>query len=148
MGGGSEGQGGGSVVQWRVDRKLPAVKLIAAALFALLGLFVATDLVGRSLAAVATVGLAGHAARDLVFPVRLRADKQGVTLVTGVARRRRLPWSQIEGVRVDERHRLGLRTELLEIDTGAELLFLSERDLGVPPAEALEVLAPLSRSGR
>jgi hypothetical protein len=120
------------------------VKLIAAAFFALLGLFIATDLVGRSLAAVAAVGLAGYAARDLVFPVRLRADAEGVTLIAGVARRRRLPWSQIQRVRVDERHRLGLRTELLEIDTGDELHFLSERDLGVPPAEALEALAPLS----
>jgi hypothetical protein len=128
-------------MEWRVDRKLPAVKLVAAALFALLGLFVATDLVGRSLAAVAAVGLAGYAARDLVFPVRLRADADGVTLVTGLARRRRLPWSRIARVRVDERHRLGLRTELLEIDTGDELLFLSERDLGVPPTEALDGLA-------
>jgi Bacterial PH domain len=135
-------------MEWRVARKLPAVKLIAAALFALLGLFIATDLVGRSLAAVAAVGLAGYAARDLVFPVRLRADAEGVTLITGVAHRRRLPWSQIERVRVDERHRLGLRTELLEIDTGGELLFLSERDLGARPAEVLEALAPLSPSAR
>ena len=135
-------------MEWRVARKLPAVKLIAAALFALLGLFVATDLVGRSLAAVAALGLAGSAVRDLVFPVRLRADTEGVTLIAGVARRRRLPWSHIERVRLDERQRLGLRTELLEIDTGDELHFFSERDLGVPPAEALRALAPFSRSGR
>jgi hypothetical protein len=127
-------------MEWRVDRKLPTVKLTAAAFFALLGIFVATDLVGRSLAAVATVGLIGYAARDVVYPVRLRADMQGVTLIVGVARRR-LPWSAIDRVRVDERHRLGLRTELLEIDTGDELLFLGERDLGVPPSEVLADLA-------
>ncbi|MBX6356930.1 MAG: PH domain-containing protein [Micromonosporaceae bacterium] len=144
---GGNAAGDGRVLEWRVQRKLPVVKLAAAAVFALLGLAVASDLVGRSLAAVAAAGLGAYAVRDLVFPVRLRADAEGVTLVTGVARRRRLPWSQVDRVRVDERHRLGLRTELLEIDIGDELLFLSERDLGVPPAEALAALAPLSRSG-
>jgi hypothetical protein len=147
MGGGPEEQRGGSVMEWRVARKPPAVKLVAAVLFALLGVFVATDAVGRSLAAVAAAGLAASAARDLVFPVRLRADAKGLTLVVRLARRR-LPWSQIERVRVDERHRLGVRTELLEIDTGDELHFFSERELGVPPAEALAALAALSRSGR
>jgi hypothetical protein len=83
-----------------------------------------------------------------VFPVRLRADAEGVTLIAGVARRRRLAWSQIERVRVDERHRLGLRTELLEIDTGDALHLFTEHDLGVPPADVLAALAPLSRSAR
>lgn len=131
-------------MEWRVARKLPAVKLVAAALFALLGAFVATDVVGRSLVALAAAGLVASAARDLVLPVRLRADAEGLTLVAGVARRRRLPWSQIERVRLDERQRLGLRTELLEIDTGDELHFLGERDLGVPPAEALTALTALA----
>jgi hypothetical protein len=130
-------------MEWRVARKLPAVKLVAAALFALLGAFVATDVVGRSLVALAAAGLVASAVRDLVLPVRLRADAEGLTLVAGVARRR-LPWSQIERVRLDERQRLGLRTELLEIDTGDELHFLGERDLGVPPAEALTALTALA----
>jgi hypothetical protein len=130
-------------MEWRVARKVPALKLIAAAVFALLGAFVASDAAGRSVAAVAAAGLAGYAVRDLVFPVRLRADAEGVTLVTGVARRRRLAWSQIERVRLDERHRLGLRTELLEIDTGHEIHLLGENDLGAPPADVLAALAPL-----
>jgi hypothetical protein len=135
-------------MEWRVARKLPVVKLSAAALFALLGVFVATDVVGRSIAAVAAVGLVGYAVRDLALPVRLQADAGGITLISGLARRRRLAWSQIEGVRVDERQRLGLRTELLEIDTGDTLHLFSENDLGAPPASVLEALAPLSRSAR
>ena len=64
-------------------------------------------------------GLAGWALRDLIAPVRLAADADGVTVVTGFARRRRhLPWAQIERVRVDRRDRLGLRSEMLEIDAG------------------------------
>ncbi len=135
-------------MEWRIAPKLPALKLVAAALFVLLGLFVATDVVGRSVAAVAAAGLIGYAVRDLALPVRLRADADGVTLISGVARRRRLAWSEIQRVRVDERHRFGLRTELLEIDTGDRLHLFSENDLGAPPADVLAALAPLSRSAQ
>jgi Bacterial PH domain len=137
-------------MEWRVAGKLPAVKLIAAALFVLLGLFVATDPAGRSLAIAAAAGLVGYALRDLALPVRLSADAEGLTLVAGVARRRRLAWSQIERVRVDERTRLGLRTELLEIDTGDALHLFSENDLGAPPTDALAALRALApdRIGR
>jgi hypothetical protein len=135
-------------MEWRVAQKLPALKLVAAGLFVLLGLFVATDVVGRSVAAVAVAGLVGYAVRDLALPVRLRADAGGVTLISGVARRRRLAWSQIERVRVDERHRFGLRTKLLEIDTGDALYLFSENDLGAAPEDVLAALAPLGRPAR
>jgi len=122
-------------MEWRVDRKLPVLKLVAAAVLVLAGFLLATDAVGRVLAVAAVLGLVGWAVRDLAFPVRLRADAEGLTV-----HRRRLPWAQIERVRIDERQRLGLRTELLEIDTGSDLYLLSGYDLGAPPRDVLNQL--------
>jgi hypothetical protein len=126
---------------WRVDRKLPVLKLIAAAIIALSAAVLATDRAGLALAAAVVVGLALWAVRDLAVPVRLAADVDGLTLVEGVARRRRLTWSQIDRVRLDQHQRLGLRTEYLELDGGETLHLFSQYDLGVPPEEAAEVLA-------
>jgi hypothetical protein len=122
-------------MEWRVDGKLPVLKLVAAGVIALAGVLLATDAVGRTLTAVVVVGLVAWAVRDLAVPVRLRADVDGLTV-----HRRRLAWNQIERVRVDERQRLGLRTELLEIDTGADLYLLSVYDLGAPPRDVLSQL--------
>jgi hypothetical protein len=122
-------------MEWRVDRKLPVLKMVAAAVVALAGFLLATDAVGRTLTVLAVLGLVGWAVRDLARPVRLRADADGLTV-----HRRRLLWPQIERVRVDERQRLGLRTELLEIDTGADLYLLSVYDLGAPPRDVLNQL--------
>jgi hypothetical protein len=46
---------------------------------------------------------------------------------------------------VDERRRLGTRSELLEIDTGNSLHLFSTYDLGVSCWEAARVLAGLAR---
>jgi hypothetical protein len=91
-------------------------------------------------AAVAIYGL-----RDLLGRDRLRADRAGVRIGTGFGGHRTLAWSEVEKLRVDERNRLGARSELLEIDAGDELYLLSRFDLGVAPPDALaalEVLRP------
>jgi hypothetical protein len=54
-----------------------------------------------------------------------------------------LDWSQIERVRVDDRQRFGLRSELLEIDTGEALYLFSTYDLDAPCADVAETLEAL-----
>jgi hypothetical protein len=134
--------------QWRVDPKLPTLKGAAAVIVALVALFVTNDRVGLILGLLAAVGLCLWAARDALVPVRLAADTEGVTVVVGVARRRRLAWAQIDRVRVDRQQRYGLRTEYLELDAGEELHMLSAHDLGVPAEEAADVLARLRGQAR
>jgi hypothetical protein len=128
---------------WRVKPVLPLAKLLGAAALVLLALGLGQGAAGFAAGGVVAAGLAVWAVRDLVAPVRLAADPDGVTVITGFAGRRRLAWSQIERVRLDRRDRLGLSTELLEIDTGGTLHLLSVHDLGAPPAEVADALAAL-----
>jgi hypothetical protein len=130
-------------LSFRVDRRLTAVKVAGAVLFLLLaGYF---ELSGGDPARVvfAVLGalvLGGYAARDMVAPVRLAADADGVTVVSGFAGQRRLPWAAVERIRVDRRNRLGTRSELLEIDAGETLHLFSGYDLGMPCWEAAQAL--------
>ncbi|MGI5212742.1 PH domain-containing protein [Plantactinospora sp. CA-290183] len=120
---------------------MPALKLVGAVLFVALGAFFADgDPVRLGIGVLAAVGLLGWAARDLLAPVRLCADADGITVVSGYAGRRRIPWTEIERITVDTRPRLGLRTETLEIDTGSSLHLLGRYDLDAPPAEVAEAL--------
>ena len=129
---------------WRVPPKLAAAKLTGVVLLPLLVLLIRRDdLVVWVLAGVCALGLLGWGLRDLLVPVRLAADADGVTVVVGFAGRRRLAWSQIERVRVDRRQRIGLTSEMLELDTGTTLHLFSMYDLGVPPEQAAEELLAL-----
>jgi hypothetical protein len=129
---------------WRVNPVLPVAKLIgASALPSLAWAFGGDSEVRWALVCLVTLGLIGWALRDLIVPVRLAADPTGITVVTGLARRRHLAWAQIERVRVDRRERRGLRTELLEIDAGDSLHLFSLHDLGVPPEEVATALTSL-----
>jgi hypothetical protein len=128
-------------VSFRVDGRLTAVRIVGTVVFLLLA-FVFQAERGRLLFAGAAGLVCGiYAVRDLVAPRRLAADAGGVTVVTGFAGRRRLGWDQIAGVRVDQRRRLGTRSELLEIDAGDDLYLFSGYDLGVPCDEAAGALA-------
>ena len=123
---------------------MPVVKLLGAvAIVALVLAFGRDDPVQWFLAAVVALGLAGWALRDVVAPVRLAADPDGVTVIVGFAGRRRLAWSDIERVRIDRRDRLGLRRELLEVDTGDYLYLFGRYDLGAEPEEVLASLQAL-----
>ncbi|WP_213451239.1 PH domain-containing protein [Rhizomonospora bruguierae] len=133
-------------MQWRVTRTLPALKLVAAAVFALLALAFHGDPIALAGAGAVAAGLAGWAVRDLLVPVRLAADADGVTVAAGFAGRRRFAWPRVERVRVDRRPRLGIATETLEIDTGDSLHLLSRYDLGgAEPEEVADALAALRR---
>lgn len=130
-------------MQWRVTPAQPILKLVAAAVFALIALIFSADPIALIGAGAVTLGLAAWAARDLIAPVRLAAGPDGVTLTTGFAGRRTLAWPQIDLIRVDRRPRLGLRTETLEIDTGDTVHLLSRLDLGADPAEVAQTLNTL-----
>lgn len=129
-------------VAYRVDRRLTAVRMVGALVFALVAL-VRSDPASRTIALVAAVVLAVYTVRDRLVPVRLAADAEGVDIVTGFAGRRRIPWSEVERVRLDTRSRLGMRSELVEIDTGEQLHLFSSYDLGVPCWEAARTLSAI-----
>jgi hypothetical protein len=128
-------------VVWRVPVGHVVAKAATAVALAVLAVFL--DAQGALLAwAGAAVG-AGLTARDLVFPVRLAADDEGLTV-----RRKRLAWSQIVSIRVDVRQRLGLTARMLEIDDGDRLYLLSVYDLGAQPDDvAAELNARLPAGG-
>jgi hypothetical protein len=138
--GDSEPQG---ELRWRVNPRLTALKLAVAVLFLIAALFFRSDPAGVVIALAAALALGAFALRDLLVPVRLAADPTGVTVVSGFADRRHLPWERIERIRVDERRRLGVRSQLLEIDTGDSLHLFSGYELSASCAEVATLLQAL-----
>lgn len=131
-------------MQWRIKSVLPVSKLIGAVGVGVLAFaFAGRDPVRWALAAVLVAALLGWALRDLLRPVRLAADAEGVTVVTGFLGRRRLGWDQIERVRVDRRTHRGLRSEFLELDAGDAIYLFSANDLGELPEDVAAALADL-----
>lgn len=130
--------------RWRVPRRVPTGKLAIAAVVAAVGALAATGPAQYGAAALVVAGLAGWAVRDLVAPVRLAADGQGVTVVTGFARRTRLAWSQVDRVRVDVRR----RSRLLEVDAGEQLYLFSRYDLDADLDEVAGTLQLLRSAAR
>ncbi|WP_243706081.1 PH domain-containing protein [Micromonospora sp. KC721] len=127
--------------RWRVPPALPVVKLVGAVALTALGLVLSGgDPVALVLALVVAAGLTAWAARDLLLPVRLTADADGVTVIEGFAGRRRLPWASIEAIGVARRSRFGLTAETLEIDAGDSLHLFGRYDLDAPPDEVAETL--------
>ncbi|MFI5959558.1 PH domain-containing protein [Cryptosporangium sp. NPDC051539] len=138
----------GAVRQWRVPIAVPGAKWAVAVVLLVATVTVAGDLTGALLGLVVAAGLGLSGVRDVVVPVRLQADDEGLTVVSGlVGRRRRYPWAAIERVRVDDRRRLLGRSTLLEIDVDSDLYFLGRHELGATPAEVAEELTSL-RTGR
>ena len=132
---------------WRVSPALTWGKASAAVVFTLVAVYY-LDEPEKAFVAVLGAAVAGiYGVRDLVAPVRLAADADGVTVISGFAGRRRLPWSRIERVRVDHRARLGMRSELLEIDAGDSLHLLSTYDLNADCADVAETLLRLRAGG-
>jgi hypothetical protein len=131
-------------MQWRIKPVLPVTKAMGVvAVVVLAAAFAGRDPIRWALAAVVAAGLAIWALRDLIAPVRLTADAAGITVVTGFARRRHLPWAQIERVRVDVSSRRGLRSELLELDAGESIFLFSAHELGALPEEVATALGDL-----
>ncbi len=136
-------------VSWRVPGRVLVSKLVAFAVVALLGLLLAQDPPGLGLAAVAAMAVGAYALRDILAPVRLAADREGLTLVTGFAGKRQIPWRDVERIRVDTgAARFGLRAmaldadrrALLEIDTGSSLHIFGASELGASVDEVAETL--------
>ncbi len=137
-------------VSWRVPGRVLVSKLVVFAIVLMLGLLLARDPLGLWLAAVAAVAVGIYALRDILAPVRLAADREGVTVVTGFAGRRQIPWRDVERIRVDRSARVGLRamleaerTALLEIDTGSSLHLFGTSELGAPVDEVAKTLRHL-----
>ncbi|WP_344979051.1 PH domain-containing protein [Streptosporangium fragile] len=128
------------VLRWRVRRDLLVLKVIAVLVLALLTVLSRDDPRGMILAGVAALAVAALALRDVLAPVRLSADGEGLVVVKGFAGSQRVPWSAVERVRVDRRTRFTSRTELLEIDTGEGVYLLSRFDLGAPCQEVADEL--------
>ncbi|MEU9017879.1 PH domain-containing protein [Actinomadura sp. NPDC048394] len=121
---------GHEVRRWRVPPKVVGAKCAAAAAVAALAALSGGDSERLLLAGVAALGLAAVALRDLLAPVRVAADRDGVTVVTGYAGHRRISWDAVTAIRVDERRRLLLHTRMLEIETADDLHLFSAFDLG------------------
>jgi Bacterial PH domain len=127
-------------LRWRVNSGFTVLKICGAVLFLLAAVIFARDPVGLAIAVAAALALAAFALRDLLAPVRLAADPTGLTVVSGFAGHRRLTWADIERIRVDERRRLGLHSQLLEIDTGDSLHLFSGYELSAPCADVAAAL--------
>jgi hypothetical protein len=125
-------------VQFHADKRFMWLKFVAAAVFIASPFVARSSVTGIVIGLVVGLGLAVYGLRDVLAPVRLAVDPAGVTVVAGFAGHRRLPWSAIDRVRLDERSRYGGRQSLLEIDAGESLHFFSRYDLGMPPTEALD----------
>lgn len=135
-------------MQWRIKPVLPVTKLMGAVAVVVLAVaFAGRDPVRWVLAAVVGVALVVWALRDLVAPVRLAADADGVTVISGFAGRRHLPWQHIERVRVDRRTHRGLRSEMLELDAGDALYLFSAHELGALPEDVAATLSDLRTPG-
>lgn len=128
---------------------LPAVKALGALVLVALGLlFAGEDRVQLVLAGLAAAGLLAWVLRDLVAPVRLAADTEGITVIQGFARRRRLPWAAVESIRVERRTRRGITAETLEIDAGESLHLFGRYDLDAPPEEVAAALETARTAAR
>jgi hypothetical protein len=131
-------------MQWRVKPVLPVTKLMGTVAIVVLAVaFAEHDPIRWAIALIVAVALAVWALRDLLAPVRLAADATGVTVTAGFARRRHLPWSAVERVRVDRRTHRGLRSETLELDAGDAIYLFSANDLGALPEDVVVTLADL-----
>ncbi|MGB9377583.1 MAG: PH domain-containing protein [Mycobacteriales bacterium] len=119
----------------------------AAFVLAALGALFTGDRLAVGVAAAAGLVLAALAVRDRLVPVRLTADADGVTVVEGVARLRRIPWSDVDGLSVQGRGRNRRSGRLLEIDTGDRVHLVSGRELGAEPSDVLAALDQI-RTGR
>lgn len=133
--------------RWRVRPALPVVKAVGAVLFLAAGLVTAADRIALAIGVAGFLILGALALRDLVAGVRLAADASGVTVRSGFVGRRHVPWPQVERVRVDRRARLGVHTEVVEIDCGDELFLFGSNQLGGEPCDTVVRRLDALRSG-
>lgn len=130
-------------LRWRVSPPLTWTKVAAVVAFALVAFIYRDEPMRAFVAGVGALVIGVYAARDVIAPVRLAADQDGVTVVSGYATRQHVPWSAVERLRVDRHSRLGLSTEMLEIDAGESVHLFSTYDLNAPCSDVEESLRQL-----
>jgi len=136
-------------LSYRVPTWVVVTKFAAAGVFALAAVL-ASGRTPTVVAGIAAAGMAIYGLRDVLTRERLRVETDGLTVVHGIAGRARLGWNQIERIRVDERLRLGVRTQLLEVDAGEWIGQYGRYELDADPedvAAAIEAARP-NRSHR
>lgn len=140
-------QAGAMFVQWRVNRRTTVLKGAGVGVFVLAALLLGRNAIEVGLGLIVAAAIAVFLVRDIVVPVRLSADASGLTVVTGFATRRHLPWATIERVHVDRRQRMGRRSAFLEVDTGEDLYLFSAAELSAELDDVAAEIAHL-RTGR
>lgn len=133
---------------WRVPRKIVAVKVAATVAFALGALLYHDDLTRLIALIVAAVAAAAYAVRDVLAPVRLTADADGLGVSQGFLGRRHISWGEVERIRVDSRRRFGGEAALLEIDIDTTLFLFSRHELGEDPHQAALTLNDMRQRAR
>lgn len=134
---------------WRVDPRLTVGKWAGAVIFALAAVIGYPEPGQVIVVGLAAVLLLGLALRDVLSPVRLSANLDGVTVPAGLRGRRTIPWAEVDHVKVDARRGMFLRSQVLELDAGDQLHFFSANELGKPCEEVADALAEIrSRSLR
>ncbi len=113
-----------------------AAKIVGIVVFAVVPQVFQTNLASRWFGIAVAAALAVYLVRDLVAPVRLSADADGLTVIRGFASHRTISWNDVDRVRVDRRRRSGF----LEIETPDTLNLFSRYDLSMPPDEAANML--------
>jgi hypothetical protein len=106
---------------------------------------------GRALFVLAGVAAAAETLRSLLLRPTLVADADGVTVATGLTRRRH-PWPAVTAVGTlappSGGGRLRRRANALEIDLGDRLVVVPGYRLGAPVDEVAAELTAFSRNGR
>ncbi|MDP3714319.1 MAG: PH domain-containing protein [Mycobacteriales bacterium] len=119
----------------RVDPPRRITALAGLAGLVAVAALVVSDTGGRLLVVPVLLGAAAFVVRDLICGPLLRADGEGLDVLDG-ARRVRVPWGEVERVRVVKDR----RTPVLEVDTGHRVVALSGTRLGQHPADVVEAL--------
>ncbi|MGH8878332.1 MAG: PH domain-containing protein [Stackebrandtia sp.] len=137
-----------TLLEWRVPRHIVAAKVALTAVFALSALWFSGDTPRFAVSVAATLVAGAYAVRDLVRPVRLTADSEGVGVSRGFLGPRYLSWNEIVRIRVDERRRLGTVIRLLEIDVDHTLFLYSRHEIGADPNDVAETLKRMRNHAR
>jgi hypothetical protein len=134
-------------LSYRVPRRVIELKFALAAVVAVAGL-ITRDATPIVVAVLVATGLTLYAVRDVVARERLRVEADGLVVVHGFAGRARLRWNEVERVRVDERLRLGARTQLVEVDAGDWIGQYSRYELGAEPQEVVAAIEAVRGGAR
>jgi hypothetical protein len=134
-------------LSYQVPKRVIELKFALAATVAVGGL-ITRDAVPIVIALLVATVLALYAVRDVVARERLRVEADGLVVVHGFAGRARLRWNEVERVRVDERLRLGARTQLLEVDAGDWIGQYSRYELGAEPQEVVAAIEAVRGGAR